>query len=171
MRLALDAIRDSETLIRDWVQYNLVGSNAAGVHDHIEAWHCRIDLALSECWNFGSDLLLLNGHPPAELLDALRQRGHRRWLALASPSDKENPQPVPDCCVSEDSEVLVAFVDRLNPPYPKACARLPVHATSSAAGIANEAALADLTRHIQAAMASLWRAHHTGQTGAPSAGA
>ena len=77
------------------------------------AWQRRIDHDLPELWNFESDLLLLNGHPPPELLEALDQRGQRRLLMLASASDSTAVRRRgADWCVSDDGAVLAAFVRR-----------------------------------------------------------
>ena len=174
MRLALDAIRDSDTVIRAWLQHNVAGLLAHGVPFDVQAWQRRIDHDLPERWNFESDLLLLNGHPPPELLEALHQRGQRRLLMLASASETVMSQPGADWCVSDDGTVLAAFVDSLAPPHPKICARLPVHAALAGADAvieAERAALADVEQCILEAAAKLWSNHHTVQTFAAPGGA
>ena len=102
-------------------------------------------------------------------MEALRQRGQRRWLVLASASEMAAPQPRSDSCVSEVGTFKAAFVGSWSPPSPKTCARLPVHPTcvgEDADNEAEEAALADVEERIQGTVATLWMNHHTAQTAA-----
>ena len=159
MRLAFEAIRDSDAVIRAWVQQNLA-EQSLPLPD-VLAWQRRIDHALPELWNFESDLLLLRGSPPAELLDALRQRGQRRLLVLLPEPAGETValKPTSEQCMSHDGAALAAFVSTLNRPYPKTLACLQVQAAPEASD--SESAQAEVEQRIHKAVMNNWMDHNT----------
>lgn len=163
MRLAFDAIQDSDAVIRPWIQHNLARLQAAGSSQDASAWPYHIDHALPELWNFDSDLFVVHGQPPPELLATLRARGQRRVIVLAPASEATTARASPDLCVSNDGTALAAFVESLSKPYPKAFARLSVLDESNAGdpAVAQDAARAMLEDRIHKAVMHNWMNHNT----------
>jgi hypothetical protein len=164
MRLALEAVRESDEVIQAWQRQNLALVARNGSSLDALAWQRLMDHALPAAWNFEADLLVVHGAPDPGLLGALRERGQRRVVVIAPTPETSLQVQGLECFVGDDAAALSAFTAGLSKPYPKTCAE--IYGQLGSAMVTHEeeaerAAQAILVERIKHSVTSNWMYHNT----------
>jgi len=124
MRLAYDAIADSDAVIRRWTDQNQLDLVCSIDQTDPNAWQRLIDFSLPDAWSFDTDLFLVFGNPPAALIDTLCLRGQRRILVLANELCKVVVKSGTELLVNNDPTAVTFFIRSLCKPIPKKHAKI-----------------------------------------------
>ena len=103
-------------VIESWAQGRLQRLLEQGGPQDAEGWNTLLDQQLPLCWNFQCDLLVVHGHLPEALAEAIRTRGQARTLLLGPPPGAPLPAGVVQLA---DEDALVAHVSAMAAPLPK----------------------------------------------------
>ena len=124
MRFAFDAVAESDAVIAHWVHQNQLSLTCSSMQTDPHVWQRLIDATLPDAWSFESDVFLVLGTPPAELIDVLRARGQRRIVVWANGLGQLVDQPDTELLISDDLDGVTTFMRSLSKPIPKAHATM-----------------------------------------------
>ena len=124
MRLAFDAIAESDVVIQHWVHQNQLNLVCCSEQTDPKAWQRVIDAALPDAWSFDTDVFLIFGKPPTALISALCLRGQCRIVVLTNGLNKVVAKPGIELLVSDDPTKVTAFIRGMRKPIPKTYAKI-----------------------------------------------
>jgi hypothetical protein len=124
MRLAFDAIAESDAVIQHWIHQNQLDLVCCSEQTDPQAWQRMVDAALPDAWSFDTDVFLVFGKPPAALIDTLCARGQRRIVVLANGLGQLVVKPGTELLVSDDATAVTAFIRSMRKPIPKIHAKI-----------------------------------------------
>jgi len=167
MRFAFDAVAQSDAVIAQWVHQNKLGLSCSRTQTDPHVWQRLIDATLPDAWSFESDLFLVVGVAPKELIDALCARGQRR-IVVHGPGPLV-AQPGTELLVSCELAAVTTFIRSLLKPLPKAHATMVMYdagddAMSDAADedtAAKATERANLQEQVHKALMSNWMDSNT----------
>jgi hypothetical protein len=161
MRLACDAIAESDAVIQHWTHQNQIDLVCGREQTDPQAWQRLVDAALPDVWSFETDVFLVFGTPPAALIDTLCARGQRRIVVLANGLGKLVVKPGTEWIASDDSAEVTAFIRCLRKPIPKMLAKICMRDSLDEGMPDREADDAILEDHIHKAVMSNWMDSNT----------
>lgn len=103
-------------VIESWARGRLETLLGQGGPVDVDGWHTLLDQQLPMCWNFQCDLLVVHGHLPEALAEAIRARGQARTLLLGPPPLAPLPAGVVHLA---DEDAILTHVGALTAPLPK----------------------------------------------------
>jgi hypothetical protein len=161
MRLAFDAIAESDVVIQHWVHQNQLNLVCCSEQTDPKAWQRMIDAALPDAWSFDTDVFLIFGNPPTALISALCLRGQRRIVVLTNGLNKVVAKPGTELLVSNDPTAVTAFIRSMHKPIPKTHAKICMRDSVDEDMQDRETENAILEEQIHKALMSNWMDSNT----------